>query len=169
MYTREEYIKMLERDLERINAPIKTAPDDQSNQGGATITSTINGKTTVTQINQKNLGNISVNIGCMDFSKRDPHIPDGAYVNGVRVDEQNQTVLGVDRNNLAMVNGKSIVQSVEEPCAKNNNVTTIFVSNPAPSFEAVVGNNGMMTFFKNGKLIDTSEPQKLDCQRNNIK
>ena len=39
-----------------------------------------------------NIGTVTTSIGCLDFSQLNPRIPDGTYVNGIKVDEENEGV-----------------------------------------------------------------------------
>lgn len=74
-------------------------------------------------------------------------------------------VLGVDPYTLATVNNESIVKSVDMPSAKNNNTTTIVLSNPKPKFEYVIGYNGRTMFYKDDKMLDKSGSDQADLRR----
>lgn len=70
-------------------------------------------------------------------------------------------VCGVDPYSLAVVNGKSIVDSVEMPSAKNNYTTIINCVNPQPQYEFIFTRNGS-TLYKDGKLLEYKDGKLLE-------
>ncbi len=66
--SREEYLAAIQRDIDRLNKPISGFSGDTS---GVTVTTTINGTTTTNHVAGKKFGNISTEIGCVDFGKKD--------------------------------------------------------------------------------------------------
>lgn len=88
-----QYLAALQRDLERLqtNTDGIVAKKSDEADAGITVKTTIGNKTTVARTSQKNVGTVEIRIGCLDFSRSDPHIPDGTYVNNVRLEEEVKT------------------------------------------------------------------------------
>lgn len=86
---REEYLANIQRDLARLQGNTVDTDSSSANKSHASVTvTTTNGNTTVvTRTTQPSVGNITVSVGCLDFSRKDPHVPDGVSVDGVLVTE----------------------------------------------------------------------------------
>lgn len=88
MYSREEYLKILQADLDRLQDSVGTE-NNSDNHPGITVTTTIDNKTTIVRTTQPNIGNITVSVGCLDFSRKgSPYVSDGVYVDGILQKEE---------------------------------------------------------------------------------
>lgn len=121
MLSRDEYLEMLRSELRRLQGDTSTVTNQNEAIGsGITVTTTIGNKTTVARSTQTSVGNVSVSVGCLDFSRKgDPCIPDGTVVDGVRLEEKanhNPTLFGHPKQ----LGGVELVNQVTETDDCNN-------------------------------------------------